>query len=149
LSQITFHIFSFQQLSATQLYAIMQLRNEVFVVEQNCVYQEADGKDASAMHLCGYDSDNILIAYSRVLPIGISYNNYCSIGRVVVAANARKHNYGKLLMHEAIAYCKANFEARIKISAQQYLLKFYSELGFVAVGESYLEDGIPHIGMLM
>jgi ElaA protein len=143
-----FQVFNFQDLDNKILYALLQLRAAVFVVEQDCPYQDLDGKDEMAMHLCGFNTQKDLVAYCRILPEGISYTNYCSIGRVVVAPAARNINYGKLLMHEAIAYCQQYYTHNIKISAQEYLLKFYTELGFKVVGQGYLEDNIPHLPMV-
>jgi ElaA protein len=143
-----FHSLKFQDLNSTSLYAILQLRNEIFIVEQNCPYQDMDGKDEQSIHLCGYDDNNKLIAYCRILPEGISYSNYCSIGRVAVVQESRSNNYGKLLMQTAINYCLKHYTKKIKISAQFYLKKFYTELGFVIIGDTYLEDNIPHIAMV-
>ena len=139
-------ITSFNELSATQLYAIMQLRNEVFVVEQNCVYQDADNKDEASLHLAGWEG-NKLVAYCRILPPGIAYNE-SSIGRVVVSADYRRFGYGRKLMQQAIEFSLEKFDCKkIKISAQCYLEKFYQSLGFITISESYLEDNLPHIKM--
>lgn len=143
-----FSLKSFVELSNTELYSILQLRAEVFVVEQDCVYQDLDGKDEMSHHVLGF-SDDFLAAYTRIVPPGISYDDYASIGRVVTSMKARKHGYGKALMNKSIGFCKElHPDYDIKISAQTYLLKFYNELGFKKVGEGYLEDGIPHIGMV-
>ena len=126
----------------------MALRQEVFVVEQNCPYLDADDKDREAWHLMGFDKNNTLIAYTRLLPKGISYEKYASIGRVVTAPKARKIGAGKNIMKASLDWCKQLFPlSPIKISAQTYLLDFYKNLGFTPVGEGYLEDDIPHIGM--
>ncbi len=138
---------SFQELTNHELYEAIQLRNEVFVVEQNCVYQDADGKDIKSSHLLGYEN-NELVAYVRIVPVGISYKNYCSIGRVVVSPRHRGKEYGKAVMLKGIEICKEQFDENIKISAQCYLEKFYTELGFKIVSEQYLEDEIPHYAML-
>lgn len=139
----------FSQLTANELYAILQLRIEVFVVEQNCVYQDLDNKDQVSHHLCIWNDNHELIATCRIVPRTISYHDYVSIGRVVTRLDVRKHGYGKILMVEAIKTCKTLFtHEKIKISAQSYLLKFYSELGFESTGEEYLEDGIPHTAMV-
>lgn len=138
----------FTALTAQELYAILQLRTEVFVVEQTCAYQECDGKDAQAYHLMYWD-EGVLVAYCRLLPEGVSYSGYSSIGRVVTKASHRKLGLGITLMQEAIAQCKALFPWPIKISAQSYLEQFYTNLGFVVCTEEYLEDDIPHKGMKM
>jgi ElaA protein len=138
---------SFSELTTTELYAILQLRSEVFVVEQDCVYQDIDFKDQKAMHIIGVKNDKI-IAYTRIFKPG-DYFEKASIGRVVVEKNERKFGYGHVIMNHSIAAIKSNFnEATIKISAQLYLKKFYESHGFIQVGEGYLEDGIPHIGMV-
>lgn len=136
----------FSDLTTTELYSIIQLRNEVFVIEQNCVYQDADGKDPKCFHLMGMDSKN-LAAYVRIIPPGISYTA-ASIGRVVTAPAYRKTGIGKLLMQKAIELTMKEFNANtIQIGAQCYLQKFYIGLGFVPCSPEYLEDGIPHIEM--
>ncbi len=137
---------SFYELSVDELYCILQLRNEVFSVEQNCVYQDADNKDQPAYHLCGWDG-NTLAAYCRILPKGISYD-HPSIGRVVTSAQYRKGGYGKELMKLAVEKTIEQFnDPVIIISAQLYLKKFYEAIGFVQVSDQYMEDGIPHIKM--
>jgi ElaA protein len=139
----------FKELSTTELYNIIKLRIQVFCVEQNCPYQDADGKDFESWHLMIHDADNTLIAYSRILPKGISYPEYVSIGRIVTAELVRMHGFGKLLMLESLKQTTTLFgNAPIKISAQAYLRKFYTSFGFVATGEEYIEDHIPHIGMV-
>ena len=137
---------SFPELTVTELYAIMQLRIEVFSVEQNCVYQDADDKDQASYHLAGWD-DNKLVAYCRILPAGLSYDSP-SIGRVVSSPGYRKIGCGRLLMQQAIAKTQAEFNhPLITISAQFYLEKFYTSLGFKQMSDVYDEDGIPHIKM--
>ena len=138
---------SFSELSNQELYEAIQLRNDVFVVEQDCIYQDADGKDVQSSHLLGY-VDNELAAYIRIVPPGISYQDYCSIGRVVVSRNHRMKDYGKAVMKKGIEICKDEFKENIKISAQCYLEKFYTDLGFEVVSEQYLEDNIPHYAMI-
>lgn len=137
----------FDQLKNKELYDLIVLRNEVFVVEQNCIYQDTDGKDLEGFHLLGYDED-ALMAYCRILPNGVSYTNYCSIGRVVVSPKGRRKNFGKELMIKAIELCSRQFAEPIKISAQCYLEKFYTELGFEIISDKYLEDDIPHYAMI-
>lgn len=138
---------TFNQLTIQQLYGMLQLRSEVFVVEQNCVYQDIDGKDQSALHVLGYKNEK-LVAYTRLFKAG-DYFNEASIGRVVVSKNERQHKYGNAIMIASIKAIKKYFnETTIKISAQVYLNTFYTNLGFNAEGEEYLEDGIPHVAML-
>ena len=137
---------SFGELTVTELYAILQLRNEVFSVEQNCVYQDADDKDQPALHLCGWD-ENILAAYCRILPKGISYD-HPSIGRVVTSLQYRKGGYGRLMMQLAVKKTMEQFnDPVIIISAQSHLKKFYESIGFAQISDEYMEDGIPHIKM--
>lgn len=130
------------------LYKIIQLRMEVFVVEQTCYYQDLDDKDEGSFHLMGWDRDQ-LIAYSRLLPRGLSYPNAASIGRVVTHPDHRGMGLGKELMELSIKYCQEKWpDDPVKISAQTYLKKFYEGFGFEQCGEGYLEDGIPHIPMI-
>ncbi|WP_435414102.1 GNAT family N-acetyltransferase [Polaribacter aestuariivivens] len=136
----------FQELTIDELYQILQLRSEVFVVEQDCVYQDVDGKDLKSLHIYGTKNDKI-IAYTRIFKAGDYFKN-ASIGRVVVAANERKYGFGHDLIKASIKAVKTHFNAdKITISAQVYLKKFYESHGFVKIGEEYLEDGIPHIRM--
>ena len=139
----------FDHLTSNELYQLLQLREEVFHLEQNCVYQDMDDKDRLGFHLLGY-ADNQLAANARILPKGISYSDYCSIGRVCTKQTHRKFGYGKKLVEQAILHCHELYpDTKIKISAQSYLLKFYTELGFEAIGEEYLEDEIPHRAMIL
>ena len=138
----------FDELTAHELYSILQLRNEVFVVEQNCVYQDADNKDQASYHFTGWMNDR-LIAYTRLLPRGIAYNDYVSIGRVVTSPSERGNGIGKELIQRSIEQLNNLFESvPIKIGAQIYLKKFYSEFGFQQTSDIYLEDGIEHIEMI-
>ncbi|GGG36994.1 GNAT family N-acetyltransferase [Bizionia arctica] len=138
---------TFNDLNIQELYDMLQLRAEVFVVEQDCVYQDVDGKDQKAWHVLGY-KDSKLVAYTRVFKPG-DYFNAASIGRVVVSGNERQHKYGYDIMKASINVIKEDFnEATIKISAQCYLKTFYNNLGFTETGEEYLEDGIPHMAMI-
>jgi ElaA protein len=138
----------FDELLAAELYAVMQLRNEVFVVEQNCVYQDADEKDRQSFHLMGWDGTK-LVAYTRILPPGLAYAE-ASIGRVVTSPAYRGTGAGRQLMERSIAKTMEQFDVKaIKIGAQLYLQKFYESLGFVQCGPGYLEDDIPHIPMLL
>ena len=145
--QVDWRYCSFNELSVAELYAIMQLRNEVFVVEQNCVYQDADNKDLKGFHLAGWHGNN-LIAYCRILPKGISYDE-ASIGRVITSPAFRRTGNGRGLMQLAIAKTLEQFNCnKIIIGAQLYLKKFYESVGFIQISETYLEDNIPHIEML-
>ena len=144
---IKISVKTFSQLSTEELYNLLQLRSEVFVVEQDCVYQDIDGKDQKALHVLGIKNDKI-VAYTRIFKPG-DYFKPASIGRVVVKENERQFKYGYDIMNASIDAIKTHFkETIIKISAQTYLRKFYNNLGFKQVGEEYLEDGIPHIGMI-
>jgi ElaA protein len=140
-------IKTFNELSTKELYDLLQLRSEVFVVEQDCVYQDIDGKDQKALHVLGYKED-ILVAYTRSFKPG-DYFKEASIGRVVVKDTERTHKYGYDIMIASIKAIKDYYNERlIKISAQTYLKRFYNNLEFFEVGEEYLEDGIPHIAMI-
>ena len=138
----------FTRLSADELYAILQLRNAVFVLEQNCVFQDADNKDQPSFHLMGWQ-DAALVAYTRLVPPGIAYDE-ASIGRVVTAITARGSGIGRMLMQRSIDECRKLFgEGVIRIGAQLYLKEFYASLGFIPTGGIYPEDGIDHIQMLL
>ncbi|WP_412559580.1 GNAT family N-acetyltransferase [Winogradskyella sp. MIT101101] len=138
---------TFQELNTKELYDLLQLRSEVFVVEQDCVYQDIDGKDQKALHVLGY-RDRKLVAYTRIFKPG-DYFDEASIGRVVVKENARQCKYGYDIMTASIQAIKDYYdESKIRISAQIYLKRFYNNLNFKEVGEEYLEDGIPHINMI-
>ncbi len=137
----------FNELSTEELYKILRLRSEVFVVEQDCVYQDVDNKDQKALHVVG-EKDGEIVAYTRIFKPGDYFDNV-SIGRVVVSQDQRKYGLGKQIMQASLAAIDQKFPNKaIEISAQSYLLKFYTELGFNAFGEEYLEDGIPHRRML-
>ena len=138
----------FKDLTPYELYALLRLRNEVFVVEQNCVFQDADNKDLFCFHLLLYDGKD-LVAYARLVPQGLSYEEM-SIGRVVTSKLVRGKGAGRELMLLAIKYCREFFgNTPIRIGAQQYAEKFYSSLGFAQTGAAYDEDGIPHIEMIL
>jgi ElaA protein len=137
----------FHELTTQELYNILQLRSEVFVVEQNCIYQDIDGKDQKAVHIFIKENKDVL-AYSRVFNEGEYFENP-SIGRVVVKKEKRGTELGKKIMMEGAKYIKETFtNKKIEISAQKYLKDFYSELGYEFTGNEYLEDGIPHIRMI-
>nr|WP_321233937.1 GNAT family N-acetyltransferase [uncultured Psychroserpens sp.] len=138
---------TFQEFTTQELYNVLQLRSEVFVVEQDCVYQDIDGKDQKALHVIGY-KNNEVVAYTRVFQPG-DYFEYASIGRVVVSEKERQYKYGYDIMKASIEAIHSRYNTtQIKISAQTYLKRFYNNLEFFEVGEEYLEDGIPHIGMI-
>lgn len=140
---IEIKVVRFQELSNIELYQILQLRTEVFVVEQDCVYQDMDDKDFESLHVVLL-LDNNIAAYTRVY----ESSKASHIGRVVVKRENRKNDLGKLIMKESIDSCESVYGKQdVTISAQLYLLKFYSELGFKSEGEIYLEDGIKHIQM--
>ena len=141
-------IKTFTELSPQDIYNILQLRSEVFVVEQNCIYQDIDNKDQYALHILLKKDDN-LIGYSRIFKKG-DYFKEASIGRVLIKKKERNNGHGSLLMELSIRAIKDYFKENIvKISAQTYLKKFYKELGFDSIGDEYLEDGIPHIAMIL
>jgi len=147
---ISFTCLPFNELSTYALYEILALRQEVFVVEQNCPYQDCDGKDLQSWHLMGRDAGGKLVCYTRLLPKGISYDHYVSIGRVVSSPSVRGTGIGKILMEESIRMCRKLFGTQaIKIGAQTYLLRFYAGFGFRSTLEEYLEDGIPHTKMIL
>jgi len=145
---ITWTLKKFDDLTPHELYAILQLRNEVFVVEQQCAFQDADNKDQISYHIMGMEAAS-LVAYTRLVPPGISYAEP-AIGRVVTAAQVRGTGAGRQLMEYSITQCYALFgHCQIRIGAQVYLKKFYTSLGFRTDGEIYLEDGIQHIEMIL
>ena len=138
---------TFSELDTEDLYQILRLRSEVFVVEQDCVYQDIDNKDQNAIHLYYKENDQI-VAYTRIFKAGDYYENPC-IGRVVVSKKNRGNDLGKKIMIDSMEYIKQNIKAeKIELSAQKYLDKFYKDLGFYKIGEDYLEDGIPHQRMI-
>lgn len=144
---ICFEFKKFSDLSLNEMYDILQLRSEIFVVEQNCVYNDLDGLDKDAVHQF-LRKDGEIIAYSRLLKPGTRFSEY-SIGRVIVMQSERGTGLGIKMMEEAKRYLVNELGAKkIKISAQSYLQRFYESLGFEIVTEMYLEDGIPHFGML-
>ncbi len=139
---------NFDQLSLEQLYDAIHLRQQVFVVEQQCLYPDADGFDPACLHVLGYDDAGALMAYARILPPGVRYEEP-SIGRVIVAEQLRGKGIGEILMRQALLRAAALYPgAPVRISAQARLERFYRRLGFVSVGELYDDVGIPHIDML-
>jgi ElaA protein len=143
---VTFHTRPFAQLKLSQLYALLQLRASVFVVEQHCAYLDLDGRDADATHVLGYTESDELVACARILP-PVEPELATYIGRVVVAKRVRGFGLGHHLMQVALEACAQRFPGPILLSAQAHLQAFYASFGFVAVGEPYDEDGILHVKM--
>ena len=146
-SSIVWKIKPFAKLSTEELYQILKIRQEVFIVEQTCYYLDADGYDQQAVHIWA-EKEGEILAYSRVFEPGIKYKE-ASIGRVLTNPNYRKNKLGKILIRFSINTIEARFRTQsIRISAQDYLLHFYSEFGFQDTGKKYLEDDIPHTEMV-
>ncbi len=146
-SSIVWKIKPFSKLSTEELYQILKIRQEVFIVEQTCYYLDADGYDQQAVHIWA-EKEGEILAYSRVFEPGIKYKE-ASIGRVLTNPNYRKNKLGKILIRFSINTIEARFRTQsIRISAQDYLLHFYSEFGFQDTGKKYLEDDIPHTEMV-
>lgn len=146
---IHWELVAFADLGVEALYEVLTLRQLVFVVEQSCAYLDCDGKDPKAIHLLGRREDGRLVAYARLFPPGVSYPEM-SIGRVLTHLDVRRSGVGKELMREAIGRIRASFgPGPIRIGAQLYLRHFYEELGFRVAGDEYLEDGIPHVEMIL
>jgi ElaA protein len=153
-TKTTWQAKAFTELTLNQLYDVLKLRVDIFVVEQTCFYPDLDSdkdkldRHPQTLHLVGYQG-NQLVAYLRILPKGESYLENISIGRVVIAPNARGGGLGHELMTEALSICHNHFpKENIKISAQEHLSAYYQKHGFTQVSPMYLEDGIPHIAML-
>jgi ElaA protein len=147
---LTWTLRAYDELSANELYALLEVRQRVFVVEQKCPYLDADGRDTSSWHLFGRSPGGELTAYLRIVAPGCRFPEP-SIGRVLTHPDFRRRGYGKILMREGIRRCQRLFPGLpIRISAQAYLQRFYEELGFESdrEGDPYEEDGIPHIEML-
>ena len=145
MSVVKFDVKKFDEIDIKTLHNIFLIRAEVFIVEQQCAYQDIDGKDTNSIHIIGKKKEEI-IAYSRVINLN---NGFCSIGRVLVKRDLRKKGLGIKLMKKSIEVAKKLYKKnKLKISAQEYLKNFYEDLGFKHTGKSYLEDGIPHIEMI-
>lgn len=139
---------SWQTISPDTLYAILRLRSAIFVVEQDCVFPDMDGRDPACEHLCGWNGARELTAYLRLVPPGVRTPEV-SLGRVVVAQDARGLGLGRAVMQQGLLRCARDYAGKpVKVSAQQHLEKFYGTLGFVTVGKPYLEDGIWHVDMV-
>ena len=146
MEELTWRCKAFYDLTQDELYAILKLRSEVFIVEQECAYLDPDGDDQAAWHVLG-EAEGNLLAYTRLLPPGLKYD-CCSIGRVVTSSKIRRDGIGRILMERSIAYCRQQWpDQGVTISAQQYLEHFYQSLHFVTESDAYLEDGIPHVRM--
>lgn len=144
---MNWEIKAFNKLTVDELYDLLHLRSEVFVVEQACAYQDLDYSDQKALHVMGRNADGKLVAYTRVFAPGIKYEE-ASIGRVITSQVARGTGAGRELMEKSIAVVEEHYgKGPIKIGAQQYLQRFYTSLGFEQTSEMYLEDKIPHIEM--
>ena len=140
---------SFHELTTKELYEISRVRSEVFVVEQEILYNDFDRKDYKAIHLSGFIKEE-LVAYARIFDKGDYYEGHPGFGRVAVIEKERGKGFGKELVKVCVEVCDKNFDNQeIKISAQAYLEKFYIDLGFERRGEGYIEDGIPHCAMFM
>ncbi|MFZ6875601.1 GNAT family N-acetyltransferase [Undibacterium sp. Di27W] len=149
LSDLQWQCASFSELSNLQLHAIYQARAAVFVIEQNCVYQDVDGKDPLSHHLTAWTPDGEVAAYLRIVPAGISFAE-ASLGRVISTSDWRGTGVGKALITRGIQALHALHPAApIRIGAQAYLEKFYGSFGFETVSDIYLEDDIPHVEMLL
>jgi ElaA protein len=147
VASLQWQLTCLHDLSVQQLYAVLQLRTEVFVVEQNCVFQDMDGADDKAMHLLGTQADK-LVAYARCFHAGIQFRE-ASIGRVITHASLRGTGAGHALMRQAMGSMQTLWGVQpIRIGAQAHLEKFYQQHGFAAASAPYIEDGIPHIEML-
>ena len=147
MKELNIYFRSYNELTKHELYDIYCLRQEVFIVEQNCVYQDIDKKDHHSYHLMAYDNQ-ILVAYLRIVHPGISYSE-ASIGRVLTKMSHRRRGISKKIIKSAIQKVKDLYNnSNIRISAQEYLIPFYRSLNFAPVGEVYLEDDIPHIEMV-
>ncbi len=145
---LNFQFKHFKELTTLEFHDLIALRIKVFVIEQNCPYQDLDGKDKKSYHVICHDGNGDIVATSRILPPGLSYNEV-AIGRVVVCDSIRGTGAGHALMDESMKFAKEEFgEVPIRISAQKHLDKFYEKHGFISTGKEYLEDGIPHLEML-
>ena len=148
-SNLTWQCVAFSELTAAQLYAVLTVRSEVFVVEQNCVYLDMDGADPQCMHLIAWTDDKQIAAYLRLVPPGLKFTE-ASIGRVITSQIARGQGIGKQLIAKGLAQIQTSYPGQaVRIGAQQYLEKFYQSFGFNTCSEMYLEDDIAHVEMLL
>ena len=147
MSKLKWQCLTFHSLTPVQLYSVLQLRSEVFVVEQACIYQDLDDLDQDAMHLVGYLDDQ-LVCYARLVPPSIKYEEP-ALGRIASSPSVRRSGYGRAVVSRAIEICQDIWPSEgIRISAQQRLENFYKEFGFKTVSTPYLEDGLPHVEMV-
>ncbi|MCP3673420.1 MAG: GNAT family N-acetyltransferase [Gammaproteobacteria bacterium] len=147
-SKIVWTWRSFEQLSNCQLYDLLKVRQDVFIVEQHCIYPDIDGLDVNCLHLVGYDSEQ-LIAYLRLIPADFHCSGNIALGRIVSLASKRGLGIGKMMMQQVMTYITKHFPHQsIQLSAQFHLLTFYQNMGFNSISEPYDEDGIKHIDML-
>jgi ElaA protein len=148
-TNLTWQCATFSELSAAQLYAILKVRSEVFVVEQNCVYLDMDGADPHCLHLIAWTDDLQVAAYLRVVPPGLKFNE-ASIGRVITSQIVRGQGIGKQLIAKGLAQIQTSYPGlAVRIGAQHYLEKFYQTFGFITCSDMYLEDDIAHVEMLL
>jgi ElaA protein len=147
MAKLKWQCLTFHSLTPSQLYTVLQLRSQVFVVEQACIYQDLDDLDQDSMHLIGF-LDEQLVCYARLVPPGVKYEEP-AIGRITSHPSVRRSGYGRAVVGRAIEICQDIWPAEgIRISAQQRLENFYKEFGFKSVSAPYLEDGLPHIEMI-
>lgn len=147
-NKITWSVLQFNDLSVKQLFDVLQLRNQIFIVEQNCPYLDVDEKDPKSFHVLGINQYQKLIATSRILPPGVSYSE-TSIGRVAVATGSRGTGIGDELNQVSMKFIRDYYgEVPIRLSAQKHLSNYYNKHGFKVVSDPYDEDGIPHVEML-
>lgn len=150
MASINFKCVSFAQLTLNELYQLLALRQEVFIVEQTCLFQDIDGKDQNALHCIGQDEAGNVVACTRLFNENAYYEGYLSIGRVANSSKYRGTGLGKKLMTESIKQTYLAFGKKpIKIGAQKYLEAFYESFGFKSTGEDYMEDGILHTYMIL
>ena len=148
--ELNWNWYTFENLSVHRLYQLLRLRAEVFVVEQDCVYQDLDNRDQDALHLLAEDNEGNVHACVRLIAPDVAYQGHSAIGRVVTSSSLRGQGQGRPLMLKAIEKAQAIYaDTPIKLSGQQHLCAFYESVGFKATGEPYLEDGIPHLAMVL
>jgi ElaA protein len=146
---LTWQVIPFGRLSPLQLHDLLKVRVDVFVVEQQCAYEEIDGKDPGCFHVLGMNSEGRVVATARIAPPGVLYTE-ASIGRVAMLKAFRGFGYGYDIMNQALTFSRSEFhESDVKIAAQYYLEKFYQQLGFVTISDQFPWDGIPHVYMLL
>ncbi len=141
------HVKEFNSLTASDIYKILKLRQDIFIIEQDCIYEDIDNLDQSSEHLMLFDGET-LVAYSRIVPPGKKFEDY-SIGRIIVEKGYRGKNFGREIVKKSLSILKERNADIVRIEAQEYLLDFYTSLGFRAISDSYPVDGIPHIEMIL